>query len=104
VPRFAFALVVVIGMLAVAPTLTATDALACMRANHPSGKIAAIDAALPTTTVAATKLAEAKDLRQKAYDLTMAGKLAEAHQAANGALKILGVEWKAERQGPPTRC
>ena len=101
-PRFAFASLVVVGILAAAPALTTTDALACIGANHTSGKIVAIDEALPTTTVAGAKLAKAKELRQKAYDLTMAGKLAEAHRAANGALNILGVEWK--QHGPLTRC
>jgi hypothetical protein len=99
-----FALAATIGILAAAPMLTATDASACMAARHPSGKLVAIDEALPTAKIAADKLAEVKELRQKAYGLTMAGKFVEAHDAANSALKILGVEWKPELGGPPTRC
>ena len=102
--RFARAAMIGIGILAGVPALTATDAVACMGANHPSGKLVAIDEALPTTKIAASKLAEVKELRQKAYGLTMAGKFTEAHEAANSALKILGVEWKPELRGPPTRC
>ncbi len=102
--RFALAAMIGVGIVAAAPTLTATDALACTGARHPSGKLVAIDEALPRTKIAADKLAEAKELRQKAYGLTMAGKFAEAHDAANSALQILGVEWKPELSGPPTRC
>jgi hypothetical protein len=102
--RFALATMIGIGIIAAARTLTATDASACMAARHPSGKLVAIDEALPRAKIAADKLAEVKELRQKAYGLTMAGKFAEAHDAANSALKILGVEPKPELGGPPTRC
>ena len=101
--RFALAAMIGIGMLAGVPTLTATDAVACM-GNHPSGKLVAIDEALTTTKIAASKLPQVKELRQKAYGLTVAGKFTEAHEAANSALEILGVEWKPELRGPPTRC
>jgi hypothetical protein len=73
-------------------------------ARHPSGKLIAIDEALPTARIAPAKLSEVRDLRQKAYGLTASGKLAEAHDVADRALQILGVEWKPELGGPPTRC
>jgi len=96
---------IVVGFLAVAPALASGPALACMGANHPGPKIAAIDNALPTSKIAAGELAEARELRQKAYDLTRAGKLSEAHAAANLALTILGVEWTPPPPtGMPTRC
>jgi hypothetical protein len=78
--------------------------VACVGANHPSTKIAAIDAALPASTAAASELAEAKELREKAYTLAMAGKLSEAHAAANLALTILGVEWTPPPAETPSRC
>src|SRR5262245_51068787 len=100
--RFALASLVVMGFLSVA-MLSARHGLACMGARHPSGKLIAIDEALPTAIVPA-KLAEVRELRQKAYGLTAAGKLAEAHDVADRALQMLGVEWKPELGGPPTRC
>jgi hypothetical protein len=90
--RFALAATIGVGILAGAPALPEPAAFACTGANHPSGKLVAIDEALPTTKIAESKLAEVKELRQKAYGLTVAGKFAEAHEAANSALKILGVE------------
>jgi hypothetical protein len=97
--------IIVVGILAAAPALTSGRALACIGANHPSQKIAAIDRALPTSKIAASELAGAKELRQKAYDLAMAGKLSEAHAAANLALTILGVEWTPPPPtGKPSRC
>jgi hypothetical protein len=102
--RFALAATIGVGILAGAPAVTDPAALACTGTNHPSGKLVAIDEALPTTKIAESKLAEVRELRQKAYGLTVAGKFAEAHEAANSALKILGVEWKPELRGPPTRC
>src|SRR5262249_47933841 len=101
--RFALALLVVMGVLAAA-IITTKHGLACMGARHPSGKLIAIDEALPTARIASAKLAEVRELRQKAYGLTASGKLAEAHDVADRALQILGVEWKAELGGPPTRC
>ena len=96
---------IVVGFLAVAPAVASGPALACMGANHPGPKIAAIDNALPTSKIAAGELAAARELRQKAYDLTRAGKLSEAHAAANLALTILGVEWMPPPPtGMPTRC
>jgi hypothetical protein len=100
----ALAWILVVGILAAAPALASGRALACMGANHPSQKIAAIDNALPTSQIAANELAEAKELRQKAYDLAIAGKLSEAHAAANLALTILGVEWTPPPTGKPSRC
>ena len=101
--RFALASLVVMGIFTVA-MVTTRQGLACMGARHPSGKLIAIDEALPTARIAPTKLAEVRELRQKAYGLTAAGKLAEAHDVADRALQILGVEWKPELGGPPTRC
>jgi hypothetical protein len=96
---------IVIGILAALPAIAPGRALACMGANHPGPKIAAIDNALPISKIAASDLAEAKELRQKAYDLTKAGKLSEAHAAANLALTILGVEWTPPPPtGLPSRC
>jgi hypothetical protein len=96
---------IVVGILAAAPAAHSGRALACMGANHPGTKIAAIDNALPASKIAAGELAEAKELRQKAYDLTKAGKLSEAHAAANLALTILGGEWSPPPPtGLPTRC
>jgi len=95
---------IVVGILAAAPAVASGSALACIGASHPSQKIAAIDNVLPTSKIAANELAEAKELRQKAYDLAMAGKLSEAHAAANLALTILGVEWTPTTTGKPSRC
>jgi hypothetical protein len=104
----ALARILVVGILAAAPALASGRALACMGANlganHPSQKIAAIDNALPTSLITANELAEAKELRQKAYDLAIAGKLSEAHAAANLALTILGVEWTPPSTDRPSRC
>ena len=101
--RFALASLVVMGIFTVT-MLTTRHGFACMGARHPSGKLIAIDEALPTARIAPTKLAEVRELRQKAYGLTAAGKLAEAHDVADRALQMLGVEWKPELGGPPTRC
>ena len=101
--RFSLASLVIMGVFTVSMVST-RHGLACMGARHPSGKLIAIDEALPTARIAPTKLAEVRDLRQKAYGLTAAGKLAEAHDVADRALQILGVEWKPELGGPPTRC
>jgi len=101
--RFALASLVIMGVFTVAMVST-RHGLACMGARHPSGKLIAIDEALPTARITPTKLAEVRELRQKAYGLTAAGKLAEAHDVADRALQMLGVEWKPELGGPSTRC
>jgi hypothetical protein len=101
--RLALATVVVMGILAVA-IAPGRHSLACVGIRHPSGKLVAIDEALPTAKIASARLAEVRELRQKAYGLTAAGRFAEAHEAADRAMQILGVEWKPELGGPPTRC
>jgi hypothetical protein len=100
---FALASLVAMGIFTVA-MVTTRHGLACMGARHPSGRLIAIDEALPTARIAPTKLTEVRELRQKAYGLTAAGRLTEAHDVADRALQILGVEWKPELGGPPTRC
>ena len=47
-------------------------------------------AKLVTTKIAAVKIADVKERRQKAYALTMAGKLAEAAEGADRAPNLLG--------------
>jgi hypothetical protein len=101
--RLALASVVLMGILVVA-FAPARQSLACIGIRHPSGKLVAIDEALPAAKIAPAKLAEVRELRQKAYGLTATGKFAEAHEAADRALQILGVEWKPELGGPLARC